>query len=273
MSETIRLNNQNLIYEQNYTQMPNVIFDYWMEVLTPAEFKVLCCIARKIFGWHKSQDKISLKQIQKMTCLSRQGVIKAISKLIEYQLVIKISSFTEDGDQAANLYTIHVHCIGGGSQLSLLGVVNSVDQGVVNSVDPQKKDNTKQKIQKEIYKEKDNGKVASSPSSHTSKFLVLGDEFKKVRLTQEELDKLVAKHGEAKIKEVINNLDVYIAQKGDKYKCHYATIYKWLSDQKLTGIKVVAKHRENYKSSFETEIDTWEPDSISTSGKVKHERT
>ena len=140
MLKTVSLNNLNLIYEQNYTQIPNVIFDYWMEVLTPAEFKVLCCIARKIFGWHKSQDKISLKQIQKMTCLSRQGVIKAISKLIEYQLVMKISSFTEDGDQAANLYTIHVHCIGGGSQLSLLGVVNSVDQGVVNSVDPQKKD-------------------------------------------------------------------------------------------------------------------------------------
>lgn len=127
------------------------------------------------------------------------------------------------------------------------------------------KDEIKDEIQKEIYKEK--GNVASS--SPASKLLVLGDEFKKVRLTEEQLDKLIAKHGEAKIKEMINNLDVYIAQKGDKYKCHYAAIYKWIGNETISGTKVIAKHRENYKSAYETEIDNWTPDSISTSSPVE----
>jgi len=142
-------------YVPNTSSIPNIIFDYWMCRLKPAEFKVLLCICRKTYGFHKNFDLISIKQIEKMTGLSRQGIFTAVEVLVEYDLVIKVKSKTSDGDDAPNRYEINVNCshledvnsIGGGSKVSGLGVVNSVDQGVVNSVDPQKKTYTKENIQ------------------------------------------------------------------------------------------------------------------------------
>lgn len=139
----------NRIPAPNYTQIPNVVFDYWMNVLSPAEFKVLLCICRKTFGWWKNTDKISLKQIESMTGLSRKGIITCIDSLIEKHLVVKTKSKTEDGDDAPNRFAINVYCMEGGSELSTPQVVNSVHQGVVNSVHPQKKDYTKENITKD----------------------------------------------------------------------------------------------------------------------------
>jgi len=134
-------------YIPNTSSIPNILFDYWMNILTPAEFKVLMCIARKTYGWHKTNDRISISQIEKMTGLSRKGISKNIEALIEHGLVTKIKSKTSDGDDAANQYEIDVNCMGGGSELSTLGVGNSVHYGVGNSVHPQKKTYTKETIQ------------------------------------------------------------------------------------------------------------------------------
>lgn len=53
-------------------------------------------------------------------------------------------------------------------------------------------------------------------------------EFKKVKLTLEEYDKLVEKFGEPNSLIVIAELDTYIASKGKKYSSHYATIINWI---------------------------------------------
>lgn len=128
----------------NYTQIPNVIFDHWMNLLSPAEFKVLLCICRKTFGWFKDSDLISLKQIEKMTGLVKSGICQNIEKLESLGLVKKIKNKTSDGDDAPNRYAVVVHSVGGGSPLSEQQVVHSVNRGVVHSVDTQKKDYTKE---------------------------------------------------------------------------------------------------------------------------------
>lgn len=134
-------------YIPNSSAIPNVLFDYWMVILSPAEFKVLMCIARKTYGWHKNTDLISLKQIEKMTGLHRSGIIKNVESLVERGLLNKVKSKTSDGDDAPNRYEINVYCVEGGSLQNRLGVVDSVDQGVVYSVDPQKKHITKSNLQ------------------------------------------------------------------------------------------------------------------------------
>lgn len=67
----------------NYTQSPNVIFDYWMSRLNGTEFKVLCVLCRKIFGFHKEllRDRISISQMEKMTGVTRQALKIAVEKL------------------------------------------------------------------------------------------------------------------------------------------------------------------------------------------------
>lgn len=95
---------QARIEAPNNTQIPNIIFDYWMNLLTGAEYKVLMCICRKTFGWPKAIKSVSLLQIQEMTSLSRSTIIKSIDTLIEFLLVTKI----ESGLDELNSYEINV---------------------------------------------------------------------------------------------------------------------------------------------------------------------
>ena len=93
MENTIQdkiIDRSKLIYESNYTSIPNIIFDYWMPKLTPGEFNILMCICRKTFGANKKESKISIKEIQKVTGLSKSGIIKMVAHLVDLRLVKKI---------------------------------------------------------------------------------------------------------------------------------------------------------------------------------------
>jgi phage replication O-like protein O len=65
----------------NYTQTPNVVFDS-LAIFTDCQLRVILAICRKTFGWHKNRDRISLSQLQKMTGLSRRGVIDGLQMLL-----------------------------------------------------------------------------------------------------------------------------------------------------------------------------------------------
>lgn len=97
-----------LPFQPNTTQIPNVFFDYWMGVLTHTQFKVLMAIARKTFGWHKRSDAISRKQIEGLTGCSRDSVRKAIAVLEEHNLLNKIMQKSKFGDNDPNIYEINV---------------------------------------------------------------------------------------------------------------------------------------------------------------------
>lgn len=92
----------------NFTQVPNIIFDHWMKILTPGEFKVLLCICRKTFGWSKKKDRISLRQISEFTGLGRQSLPKMLNRLCDLGLLKKHKQKTEWGDDAPNEYEINV---------------------------------------------------------------------------------------------------------------------------------------------------------------------
>ncbi len=146
----------------NSTPTPNIILDEWMFQLSNAEFKVLMCICRKTYGWHKEKDQISLKQIEKMTGLSRRGITQNLDSLLKYGLILKIKSKTSDGDDAANQYMINVNCMVPGSEIDSPPVVNSVHHGVVNSVHPQKK----------LYTKETNTKEREATPSHSPNSLI-----------------------------------------------------------------------------------------------------
>lgn len=142
-------------YIPNSASIPNILFDYWMSQLTPGEFKVLMAIARKTYGWHKTRDSISLRQIEDLTGLARKSISQMIEALVARDLIIKIKSKTEWGDDAPNLYEINIECKdrggikdGGGSNLNTLGVGTSGNPRVGTSGNPQNPLLTKPTIQK-----------------------------------------------------------------------------------------------------------------------------
>ena len=74
----------------NYTQFPNEVIDA-MPKMTDAEWRVVCAICRKTFGWHKLEDQLSLSQLMRLTGLSRPGVSGGITRAIEAGYVSRAS--------------------------------------------------------------------------------------------------------------------------------------------------------------------------------------
>lgn len=86
---------------------------------------------------------------------------------------------------------------------------------------------------------KDNGSYTWQPDGNqmaTEERLRIGEvkdskekygEFQNVALTPDEKEELLQRIGEPEFNKYVEDLDLYIAQKGKKYKSHYATILNW----------------------------------------------
>ena len=77
-------------------------------------------------------------------------------------------------------------------------------------------------------------------------------EYKKVLLTDEELEKLYAEFGEGKTQKAITYLDEYIEMKGAKYKSHYLAMRKWVFNAVEEKEQKSAKTNDKSKSIWET---------------------
>lgn len=72
-----------------YTQTPNRLFDELLPQLGYAELKVLLCLFRATFGWHRPKATLSIKQIAKATGLSAHHTWDAGDALEKRGLVKK----------------------------------------------------------------------------------------------------------------------------------------------------------------------------------------
>lgn len=94
----------------NSFQHPNIYVDKYMPFLTDKELRVLIYMMRRIFGFHKRQDHISLSQItdgifnaqgERLDYgagLSRPAAVKAISGLAQYRIIEEVA----ENDPATN---------------------------------------------------------------------------------------------------------------------------------------------------------------------------
>lgn len=222
----------------NYTQIPNVIFDYWMPRLKPATFTVLLCLCRKIFGWHKNSDTISRNQLINATGMSKNTVKTALDDLIEIGLVIKIQSTTEYGHQP-NVFTLHItkpdepqydQNLGRGGSNNDQGVGQNLTKGVGQKLTTQKKDNTKERLTKE--------------NTVGGQILELGENGN-CRLTDSEKAKLLEKMNAQELEYWIAEIDIAVGTAGGlqafrrKYKTktetHYFTILSWKRKREAEG--------------------------------------
>ena len=73
-------------------------------------------------------------------------------------------------------------------------------------------------------------------------------EYKHVRLTDEELQKLETEFGAVETQEAITYLDEYIEMKGAKYKSHYLALRKWVFD----AVKETKQRKERNQNAGST---------------------
>lgn len=62
----------------NNTQIPSILFDYWMKKLSPVQFKVLLCLVYKRFNHKEDKSLISIKEIEEKTNLSKERCVTCV---------------------------------------------------------------------------------------------------------------------------------------------------------------------------------------------------
>lgn len=75
----------------NYTQAPNDLFDVYLSDLGYADLKVCLALIRLTFGYQRSNVRISLTKLAKLTGMTRESILLGSSALEEKGLIIKYS--------------------------------------------------------------------------------------------------------------------------------------------------------------------------------------
>jgi DNA-binding MarR family transcriptional regulator len=86
---------------ENYTQVPNEVFDNLMKQMSGTQFKIYCAIIRKTYGWieradengnavYKVKDDISITDFMKITGLSRPTITKNLQKLLDDGFIVQV---------------------------------------------------------------------------------------------------------------------------------------------------------------------------------------
>src|SRR5579871_5361905 len=146
------------------TPVPDELFDLLAPRLSEAELRVLLYIIRRTFGFKRDRDAISLTQmvagiktrdgkvLDQGTGMSRRGVMKGCSGLIEKGIIKVEKRWSEQGDNEINIYSLRfkgdqpvsLKETGEGTQKEHEGVGNNVPYGreqsilgVGNNVPPQ----------------------------------------------------------------------------------------------------------------------------------------
>jgi hypothetical protein len=103
----------------NSTQIPNIILDFLLPRLPEAEGKCLLYIARRTYGFHKDEDRISLTQFENGiqdrneekldygTGLARPTIVEGLKNLNKVKLVFVKKNKRE------NVYKINLNKFGG----------------------------------------------------------------------------------------------------------------------------------------------------------------
>lgn len=91
----------------NYTQIPNLILDEWLPLLSGVQLKVLLAICRKTLGWHRTHDRISLSQLMKLTGCCRDKISDAIHWLLDNKMITK--SVSGCNGQQETIYSLNMH--------------------------------------------------------------------------------------------------------------------------------------------------------------------
>jgi hypothetical protein len=78
----------------NSTPVPNLVFDYYLAILKPAELTLLLVVIRQTIGWYdpytrkrKERDWLSGSQLREKTGYSRKALSTALESLSKFKLV------------------------------------------------------------------------------------------------------------------------------------------------------------------------------------------
>lgn len=225
--------------ENGYTPIANELLEKLVKMpLAPNQWRVLLCIIRKTYGFHKKVDYIANFQIGEATGLCKAVVSRCLKELKDRQLITrkgKIIGFQKDwGKWQGLIFQTQL-----GSELAESST----------PLDNKSKHNGQPKLAESSTELAESSTKVSSPAvAQKIKDTITKDTIQKkgapkkknyffdnILLTEEEYQKLVEKFGEAGAKDQLEGLSLYKRSKGKKYASDYATVLAWERRDKQKG--------------------------------------
>lgn len=140
--------------EDGHTDIANELLEAFSRVnLSPYEWRVVFCILRKTYGWHRKADRIALSQIGDMTRLLKPHVCRAKQRLLKKCILIEQDGklgLQKDYEQWVVTYSGNVTSSGNKSLPAPVTSVTSSGNKSLPVQAPQKK--IKKPIQKKEYR-------------------------------------------------------------------------------------------------------------------------
>ncbi len=225
--------------EDGRTEIANEIVEALAKVnLSAYESRVLWCVFRKTYGWHKKIDRISYTQFEETTGMKRWHIARTIKLLLARQMITCQGEghnleygVQKDYEQWQNVGQVDIKTLpkevtkDTGSTVTPLGNGETPDNRYLIRREslPNQVASLPKEVTESLPKE-----VNTKAIKHYTKALTKAyGEFSNVNLSDEEYQKLKEKFGEVGTGERIETLSYGIASKGYKYKNHYATILSW----------------------------------------------
>lgn len=228
--------------ENGFTQIANEILEKLVRMhLAPNQWQVLLCIIRKTYGFHKKVDYIANFQIGEATGLGKTVISRCLSGLGEMGLITrkgKYIGFQKDWEKWKGL-----------TFQTPMGLAEESTSGAELAEPLTSTELAEPLTELAEQVTKVSTPVVAQKIKHTTQkktIYIAYPEFKNVnKMSEEEHHKLIDRFGEEKVKDMVENLSLYIASKGDKYKNHYATILSWEKKDRKEAAN--GAHRRNNK--------------------------
>lgn len=166
-----------------WTMTHNIIIDDIMPKLSGSAWKVLTVIIRKTKGWHKECDEVSFSQIKQLTGVNSNTTISKALKDLEEMGVIKVDRPDLSGDDPARFWKSNIYSLNLDFEIEVEvkdpSPKNGLppqskkwttpspenEQGVVQKMDTQKKEESLNKDLKEIAAVVESAAAAPEPFS------------------------------------------------------------------------------------------------------------
>lgn len=265
-----------------FTQHTNCLTDYWLRILTFSEMKVFLALSRKIIGYHKTYDRVSLSQLMEMTGLTKKSILKGINGLIEKNLIKQEIEGIAGHKKTYYELTMDENTPGYKKQVNRdtkdtsPGIL-SIPLAGIPSI-PTKESINKIKKEKEIYKEKilPIKKVKEQPIDEYRK---LKERAPNVFVSDEDHDKLANIHGEpiilaAYVKTSEYKLGRVVQPKKEKYTDLYM-VKNWHIKQAEMDVvrnQELKQREERLKRNEQFAVNGWQkaPSSLRFEGERKY---
>jgi len=205
--------------EDGYTKIANGLMDKLCGFRFPAQVRsIVDVIFRKTYGWNKKRDKISLSQFEELTGMGKTNCHRALKLAIEHNVILRDNNYVQIQKDTDYWIPFNYNNELRFSRSNVISQDNSSKILPLRITAITSQDNKTLSPRITTKEKKD---------TIQKKQYIYKGEFKNIKLTSEQLQKLIDRFGKESTNNRIETMSAYCQSKGKTYKDYYAALLSW----------------------------------------------